>query len=132
MPAKPRRRQAGSIGAGRPISLGAFLRHAELFGCECVYGTAAGHLSATELLRLKVELHRIATEHRRAKRPSSWWQDLPPIEDADLARLHAAGATPDEIALLVGRSRNAVYKALERRAETHPRDDRAMEESDVI
>jgi hypothetical protein len=33
---------------------------------------------------------------------------------------------------MVGRSRNAVYKALERWAETHPHDDRAMEESDVI
>jgi hypothetical protein len=109
-----------------------YVRHAQLFGCESVYGTAAEHLSATELVRLKVELHRIATEHRRAKRPSSWWQGVPPIDDADLALLHAGGATADEIATMVGRSRNAVYKALERWAETHPHDDRAMEESDVI
>jgi hypothetical protein len=109
-----------------------YSRHAELFGCECVYGTAAEHLSEIELVRLKVALHRIGTEHRRARRPPSWWQGLPRIEDADLALLLAQGATPDEIARLVNRTRSAVYKALERQAEPRCRDDRGVERSLAI
>jgi len=46
-------------------TLAEYVRHAELFGSECVYETAEVDLSGTELIQLDRELTRIDTERRR-------------------------------------------------------------------
>jgi hypothetical protein len=131
-PAMPIPGNATDQAAGLLVTTRRLIRHAELFGCECVYETATTYLSERELVDLKIALRRIADEHRKAKRPASWWQEVPRIDAADIALLRANGATPDEIAALIGRSRTAVYKALERHIKNQPRDHRPMEKSDVI
>ena len=46
-------------------TLAEFVRHAELFGTECVYETAESYLSGTELVQLDRELTRIDTDRRK-------------------------------------------------------------------
>jgi hypothetical protein len=108
------------------------LRHAEKFGCDRVYESAAEEAwSGAELARLKAVLRRIAEQHRKARRPRIWWETVPPISDSDVAALHAEGQIADEIAVLADTSRNAVHKALERHAATLQNGKSGMEKSHV-
>jgi hypothetical protein len=47
-----------------------FIRHAELFGTECVHETAEDHLPPSQLLRLRVDLDRIDRDRKAGGRYS--------------------------------------------------------------
>jgi FixJ family two-component response regulator len=49
-------------------TLASLIRHAELFGVECVYETGEQYLRESELVQLAIELERIANEHQQGKR----------------------------------------------------------------
>jgi hypothetical protein len=48
-------------------TLAEFVRHAELFGTECVYGTAEAYLAERELRRLRIELDTIEAGRRTGR-----------------------------------------------------------------
>ena len=96
-----------------------FIKHAQRYGIDCVYETAAqAGLTPVELVKLKLELRAIAEQHRRARQPASWWEKPPAITDEDLVTLREAGYTASEIAELTGKTKSAVWKALERASAT--------------
>jgi hypothetical protein len=59
-------------------ALDGFIKHAQLFGCDCVWATAQTDLSDRELAVLGAELKKIAAEHKRARKPKSWWENAAP------------------------------------------------------
>jgi hypothetical protein len=48
-------------------SLEQFVRHAQLFGTECVHETAEGYLGPRALLRLRVDLDRIDRDRKAGR-----------------------------------------------------------------
>jgi len=89
-------------------TLQAYARHAEQFGTDCVFPTAlvdaqAGYgLSPRELVELKLELRRVAGEHKRTKKPPTWTDDVPRLEDSDVLALNQDGFTASEIVAHTG------------------------------
>ena len=109
------------------------VRHAEKFGCDSVYETAAERKwRQADLARLKASLRNIAEQHRKARRPRSWWETVPQLSGDDIAALRREGLAVDEIARLTGKSRNAIQRGLQRDAARAQNAESAMEKSSVI
>jgi hypothetical protein len=107
-----------------------FLVHARKFGTQCVLETAEEYLAAADCAQLKAAIRRIAGEHRRAKKPSNWYDDVQDFTDEEVAGL-AEDMTTAEVAVLIGKSKAAVHSALQRWSGTSSECDGGMEVSHV-
>jgi Putative ATPase subunit of terminase (gpP-like) len=87
------------------------IRHAQLFGIDCVE-LAAEQIGYSPLdkVKFKLELQKVATEHKRTKKPKVWWEDAPKVGKEDTLLLYEAGYTVEEIAEAVGQKVSSVRK----------------------
>jgi hypothetical protein len=88
-----------------------FERHARLYGVDCVLVSATS-LSPVSRVRLKLALREVAKEHKRKRKPETWWKDAPDVDAGDVRTLAAAGLVPMEIVRLIGWTSSRVERAL--------------------
>ena len=94
-------------------TLAAFVRHARLFGTECVAGTAADYLEPAELNRLMIELDAIdrGQKSSRGFRIGKRRRRRSDETAAMVAQLRSEGLVPSAIADKLGAAGNDAYPA---------------------
>jgi hypothetical protein len=79
-----------------------FIKHAQRYGIDCVYETAAqAGLAPVELAKLKLELQTAAEQHRRARQSASLVGEATGRHRRAPVTLREAGHTAGEIAELI-------------------------------
>jgi Putative ATPase subunit of terminase (gpP-like) len=106
-----------------PVTAAALEKHARRFGIDCIWLQADMAIDdPLALVRFKVVLKDIATEHRRARKPKTWWENPPKVGKEDALFLYSAGYTIEEAAEAIGERvatvKKWVFEAPEQAAQT--------------